>query len=33
MSRVSRRRFVAASTAGLAGILAARVAPAVGQTA
>jgi multiple sugar transport system substrate-binding protein len=31
MSRMSRRRFVAASTTGLAGILAARVAPAVGQ--
>jgi multiple sugar transport system substrate-binding protein len=29
---MSRRRFVAASTTGLAGILAARVAPAVGQT-
>src|SRR5258708_12372894 len=32
MSSISRRRFVTTSTAGLAGILAARVAPAVGQT-
>ena len=32
MSRISRRRFVATSSTGLAGILAARVAPAVGQT-
>src|ERR1051325_5056866 len=32
MSTISRRRFVATSSAGLAGILAARVAPAVGQT-
>jgi multiple sugar transport system substrate-binding protein len=32
MSRISRRGFVATSTAGLAGILATRVAPAVGQT-
>jgi multiple sugar transport system substrate-binding protein len=32
MSMMSRRRFVAASSTGLAGILAARVAPAVGQT-
>jgi multiple sugar transport system substrate-binding protein len=31
MSRMSRRRFVAATSTGLAGILAARVAPAVGQ--
>ena len=32
MTTISRRRFVATSSAGLAGILAARVAPAVGQT-
>ena len=32
MGQMSRRRFVAGTTAGLAGILAARVAPAVGQT-
>src|SRR5437773_5784148 len=32
MSTISRRRFVATSSAGLAGILATRVAPAVGQT-
>jgi len=32
MSTMSRRRFVTTSTTGLAGILAARVAPAVGQT-
>jgi len=32
MSSMSRRRFVAATTTGVAGILAARVAPAVGQT-
>jgi multiple sugar transport system substrate-binding protein len=32
MGTMSRRRFVAATTTGLAGILAARVAPAVGQT-
>ena len=31
MSTMNRRRFVATSTAGLAGILAARVPPAVGQ--
>ena len=32
MGMMSRRRFVAGTTTGLAGILAARVAPAVGQT-
>jgi multiple sugar transport system substrate-binding protein len=32
MSTMSRRRFVGTSTAGLAGILATRVPPAVGQT-
>jgi multiple sugar transport system substrate-binding protein len=32
MSKMNRRRFVATSTTGLAGILATRVAPAVGQT-
>ena len=32
MSTISRRRFVTTSSAGLAGILATRVAPAVGQT-
>jgi multiple sugar transport system substrate-binding protein len=32
MKQITRRRFVAASSTGLAGILAARIAPAVGQT-
>src|SRR3954464_1737640 len=32
MSRMSRRRFVAATSTGLAGIFATKVAPAVGQT-
>ena len=31
MTRLSRRRFVIGSTTGLAGILATRTAPAVGQ--